>query len=207
MSEPDPPKPIIVEATGTATGTSSAYGAVRLFTKLPDEHPFYNMVGRVASEWAHLEHILDLTIWKLLSWKTTGITDPLIASVTSQILGVRPRVNAISALAVARGLPDNVIKPFRKLAQDSFLVGDWRARWVHDPWYGEYTFTDDDNLSTAKVAQFRAMPPVDPRFGIQAIQDSEIEDTITRIRALGNEASRASAALFFALGSSEQTPA
>src|SRR5262245_35059281 len=30
---------------------------------LPEEHPFYALVGRVASEWAHLEHILDTTIW------------------------------------------------------------------------------------------------------------------------------------------------
>src|SRR5436190_450935 len=26
---------------------------------LPDDHPFYALVGRVASEWAHLEHIVD----------------------------------------------------------------------------------------------------------------------------------------------------
>ena len=95
-------------------------GHARWFEQLPDEHSFYNMVGRVASEWAHFEHVLDLAIWELLSWKTAGLTEAMMASVTSQILGVRPRVNAISALAKARGLNDNVIKPFRKLAQDSF---------------------------------------------------------------------------------------
>ena len=28
-------------------------------TPLPTDHIFYNMVGRVASEWSHLEHVLD----------------------------------------------------------------------------------------------------------------------------------------------------
>ena len=33
---------------------------------LPDAHPFYALIGRVAAEWARLEHNLDLIIWDLL---------------------------------------------------------------------------------------------------------------------------------------------
>src|SRR5262245_1557816 len=69
MSDDDP-KPVVSEGVGRASGTSTVVGHARWFEQLPDEHSFYNMVGRVASEWAHFEHVLDLAIWELLSWKT-----------------------------------------------------------------------------------------------------------------------------------------
>jgi hypothetical protein len=46
---------------------------VTIHGPLPEDHPFYALVGRVASEWAHLEHILDTTIWDLL-----GIVPPAV---------------------------------------------------------------------------------------------------------------------------------
>ena len=54
---------------------------------LPEDHPFYALVGRVASEWAHLEHIIDLTIWKLLD-----VDDRLGACLTAQYPGVGHRL-------------------------------------------------------------------------------------------------------------------
>jgi len=35
--------------------------------KLPEEQPFYALVGGGFLEWSHLEHILDTTIWDLLA--------------------------------------------------------------------------------------------------------------------------------------------
>jgi hypothetical protein len=138
---------------------------------LPEDHPFYVIVGRVASEWAHLEHIIDVTIWELL-----GVDDRLAACLTSQYPGIGQRCNAICALGLARGLTKEQVKPFRQLKSAAFDVADWRARWVHDPWYVV--------IETNKPAQFRAMSQVDPRYGLQEISQDEIEETMKAIKEL-----------------------
>lgn len=148
---------------------------VKIHTKLPAEHGFYTLVGRVASEWSHLEHILDLTIWDLLR-----IPPNFGACITSQIMGVGPRCKAISTFGVAHGFDDGLLKPFRKLSQDLFSVADWRARFVHDAWYTE--------VGSDKPSQFRAMPYVDPRYGIHEITRGEIDETINRIQELQERA-------------------
>jgi hypothetical protein len=33
---------------------------IEIHEPLPKEHPIYSLVGRVASEWSHYEHVLDL---------------------------------------------------------------------------------------------------------------------------------------------------
>jgi hypothetical protein len=148
---------------------------VTIHSPLPAEHPFYANVGRVASEWAHLEHIIDVTIWEFL-----GVDNRLAACLTSQYPGIGQRCNAICALGLAMGLTKEDVKPFRKLKSDAFDVADWRARWVHDPWYVE--------LGTNKPAQFRAMSQVDPRYGLHEISKDEVEKTIKAIRKLQDAA-------------------
>src|SRR4051812_10953844 len=51
--------PKIVAATGYAAGIGTAVGVGAWLAPLPAEHSFYALVGRVASEWSHFEHILD----------------------------------------------------------------------------------------------------------------------------------------------------
>jgi hypothetical protein len=143
---------------------------------LPEEHPFYALIGRVASEWAHLEHILDTTIWGLL-----GANEELAACVTSQIMGIGPRCKAILTLGFARNLHEKILAPFRKLMNDSYSTADCRARFVHDPWFVQ--------AGTEGASQFRAMPYVDMRFGKQDIDKREVETTIKKIRDLQNRAS------------------
>jgi hypothetical protein len=132
---------------------------------LPEDHPFYALVGRVASEWAHLEHIVDLTIWELL---------------------------------LARGLTREHVKPFRKLRSEAFDDADWRARWVHDPWFIQ---------EGTQPAQFRAMPDVDPRFGLQAISEDEVKSTIDEIKKLQQQARDAQKIVLDALAALREKPA
>lgn len=149
---------------------------LRVYQPLPEDHQFYHTIGRVVSEWAHFEHALDVIIWKLLSWGTTGLPDKLMASVTSQIMGVNPRCKVIEALGRAHKIDDAILKKVRRLKNDSFSVADWRNRWVHDPWY-----SDKD---TDEPSQFRAMPPIDPQYGLCDIKEDEVERTISETRAL-----------------------
>ncbi len=160
----------------SSTPIAGALPKVEIHGPLPVDHKFYALVGRVASEWSHLEHILDATIWDLLP-----VNQMFAACVTSQIMGVRPRCNAIQTLGEANGLKKSDLKPFRRLANDSHSAGDWRNRFIHDPWYFE--------AGSEKPAQFRAMPPIDPRYGYQEVTQDEIDDTLTKIRELQERAS------------------
>ena len=155
---------------------------LRVHTPLPSDHPFYATVGRVASEWAHLEHILDLVIWDLVAYRAGGLGSNVVACITSQIMGVGPRCKAIVSLGSIYHLSEKkVLKPIRTLMGDLYVVADERARVIHDPWY-----MDKDS----KVpAQFRAMPYSDKRYGLKDINDKEIEATITKIKALQVRAS------------------
>src|SRR5262245_2676728 len=62
----------IVSSTATATvsfaGTPSVVGYLQQYTpvKPPDNHAIYAFVGRIASDWAHVEHLFDEIIWHLL---------------------------------------------------------------------------------------------------------------------------------------------
>ena len=144
---------------------------------LPADHPFYASVGRVASEWAHLEHTLDLIIWEL-----TGLHPKYAACITSYIMGVGSRCKAIIALSLAKGLEPPTFEPkaFRSLMNDSYAVADMRARIVHDPWYAEY--------NSQVPSQFRAMAYSDRRYGLHDVTDAEIDDTIDKIRKLNERA-------------------
>ena len=89
------------------------------------------------------------------------------------------------------------MKPFRSLKSDAFDDADWRARWVHDPWFVQ---------EGAQPAQFRAMPAVDPRFGLQAISEDEMQETIREIKALQQKARDAQRVVLDALATLPEKP-
>src|SRR5436305_14777871 len=86
-----------------------ASGFVPSFRKPPKTHPLYAAVGRVAAEWAELEHNLDQIIWRL-----SGTTAPLAACITSQMIGHFPRFNAIVALVRSRRGDNKLIQSIEK---------------------------------------------------------------------------------------------
>jgi hypothetical protein len=141
---------------------------VRLLERLPDEHPLYALIGRVASEWAHLEHFLDLIIWEMSG------TDPVRGScITAQLMGATPRYNTIIALCTAMKLSDKILGDVDELRRKSYDVQELRNRIIHDPWYVV--------IGTGKTAQFRSMPRSDLIHGFKDIDINEINNIFPRI--------------------------
>jgi hypothetical protein len=163
------------------------------FGSLPDHHKFYALVGRVASEWSQIEHVLDMTIWEL-----SNLQSRYAACITSQIMGIGPRCKAITALIRARDLDPKLAKKFRQFMNSAYNAADLRARIVHDPWY--------INLGSDVPAQFRAMPHADQRFGFCEVIEDEIIKIICEIKGLQYEAVELMLAVRDALSASSETP-
>jgi len=144
-------------------------------TPLPKDHPLYKMVGRVASEWSHVEHRLDTIIWAL-----SGTTNERCACITSQIMGVPNRCNAITTLGSFTGISENALKLVNKVKGRSFQIVDDRNRLIHDPWYMEYP--------AGMAAQFKAMPLKNTHYGLKPVTEAEINKIIQTIKEFGQMA-------------------
>ncbi|QIE55967.1 hypothetical protein G5B40_11185 [Pikeienuella piscinae] len=185
MTEPDNPTSDAAEEVITIDlpawitevhGETREDGSMGTYIPLPDAHPLYAMVGRVVSEWAHLEHVLDQTIWTLLSNAAREET----ACITAQIMGVRPRCLTIISLSEAHGIKPETVKKVRKLMADSFKVSDLRNRWVHDPWYFD--------VASRSASQFRSMPAPNREFGFIDVAEDRLSHTIDETRKLKKRA-------------------
>lgn len=163
-----------ISDSGLATAGLTAETTIRSFTRPPDDHPVYNLIGRVAAEWAQLEHTLDRTIWKLA--KVPGSRG---ACVTAQMMGVWPRFNAIEALLTQRSgkLPamQEFIKPVQTLTRKCRDTSEERNRIIHDPWYVD---------ESGKTARHRSMPRSELVYGIKDHDRSKILGTIENIKRL-----------------------
>lgn len=98
---------------------------------LPAAHPYYSSVERLASEWRHLEHALDMVIWEL-----AAVDQELGWCITNQLRGHWPRINAITALAAAKSADRTLIQDFEMLGsrlskldkrQNSFFDQLWSS--------------------------------------------------------------------------------
>jgi hypothetical protein len=158
---------------GYGVGPGYASGKDQLIIA-PDDRPIYAKVGKVASDWAHVEHALDVIIWEL-----SGIESQKGAAITAQLMGVFPRFKAILALLAQPALVNRknlrtVINRTTDLMNKSSGPGDKRNRIVHDPWYA-YT-------ASGKTAQFKAMPHKDHRYGIQLVDSEVLDDALRSIK-------------------------
>jgi hypothetical protein len=147
---------------------------IRTWEELPDNHPIYNAIGRVASEWAYYELVLDDIIRSLLN-----IDAMLTTSVTAQIMGVSNRFNAIKALC---SLSANVQKKTESLRQRSYEPQDRRNRIVHDPWFFD--------PATQETGQFKSMPPKELKYGVKPVDAAFIDETLKLIGERTDEAKK-----------------
>ena len=166
-------QPVQVKASGVVHVKVTKIDAViAKQTPLPDDHPFYPLIGRVTAEWAQLEHVLDLIIWDLTKGdKTTN------SCVTGQIMSHFPRFKAILALADHRGHDKKTLSGIRKLRDSMFSVSEKRNRYIHDTWILQ-TFGE----GMSKVGQFKNYSGKNKTFGFSPISENDILDCIEEIK-------------------------
>jgi hypothetical protein len=149
------------------------------YQRLNDDHPVYHLIGRVTAEWSHLEHVLDRILWHLL-----GVKPEQAACVTGQLIGTGPRYRAIIAqltyLKIREPNAEKYIGRVNKLNDAIHGPQEKRNRIVHDEWFADHR--------EEQLAQFRAWPAKDLRFGISPVLRAEIESTVVAIRKLTDRA-------------------
>src|SRR5436853_536115 len=116
-----------LEAEAGFFQTKGGIAAFLFHTSLPEEHPFYSLIGRVAAEAAQVEHTLDLIIWEL-----SGVKHELGSCITGQLAGAYGRFNAIQALASAKGANRALLNEIETLSNKTNGTLKLRHRFVHD---------------------------------------------------------------------------
>jgi hypothetical protein len=169
------PKPEMHVASVESAEAFAIVGGLATFsvlTPLPLDHPFYVQIGRVAAEWAKLEHFLDLIIWEL-----SGGSNELLSCITGQLLGQFGRFNAIQSLAAAKGYDGKMLKRIEHLSNCTAGLAKRRNRFVHDAWYIKH------RDSETKVGQFKSRSAKDNKFGFDEVTSTYAEETITQIKS------------------------
>lgn len=146
---------------------------------LPEDHPFYQLIGRVVAEWAQLEHILDLIIWDLTKGETVANS-----CITNQIMSAFPRFKAILALAEHRGHSETALAKIRSLRGKMQEISDERNRYVHDAW-----FIQTSGQDMSEVGQFKSYSEKNKSFGFSPITEAEIIRCIDKIKSASKKAS------------------
>lgn len=87
-------------------------------------------VGRVASNWARFETVIDMAIWHVAK-----IDDHSGACITSQITGVGRKLDALISLMRYHHSDDvSTLKCLGQLITKSHELGEKRNRTIHDQW-------------------------------------------------------------------------
>jgi hypothetical protein len=160
---------------------------------MPEDHPMLLVVGQIASQWAHIEHVLDMIIWKL-----AGAEAKTCACVTAQLAGPYARFRAIISLANVVGLDEKLVSRITKLSYKTQERSDKRNRIIHDPWYSE--------LNTKSPAQFKSVPFKNYDFGLQKSEAEYLEKAIKEGKETFNEVTELRDAILNALAPSIGRP-
>ena len=179
------------------------------FGRMPEDHPAFAAIGRVAAEWAHFEHVLDMIIWDLVCHPEYH---PRLACLTAQLIGSAGRFRAIISLLNERATSNldippnlkhqeaaiNLAKRFKALMGRSFDASEERNRIVHDAWF--------TSKKTGEAAQFRAMPFREPHYGVEIIDSNSFKGTVEKIRDLSKQATALKNEVLALLEASHERP-
>jgi hypothetical protein len=157
------------------TGTVTYTARPSYYKSMPKQHRVYRYIGRLVTEAARFEHILDVMIWALV-----GADQHRLACVTAQFAGPYSRFKAIKSLCRYLNLGAGIVKQINKLSEDSRPATEYRNRIVHDPWY-----VDADS---GNPAQYKKMASDDLRLELVTISVTDIEKKTAKVTAFAKEA-------------------
>lgn len=163
-------------STGTVSSILFSTLTVRTFERLPSDNPAYSLVGQVASDWAYLEHILDLIIGEL-----AGIDQPTCACITAQMMGHSPRCDTIIALATHRGMSKAIIEKVDALKNSMFQLSTIRNRIIHDPWIKIKEASETGVHENP--GQYKSMARKELKYGADKVQIDHIDKTLEQIKS------------------------
>lgn len=153
---------------------------VSVWHEMDDDNPILALVGRVASQWSFLETMLDHVIYRL-----SGLSDHQGACITSQLMGVWPRVNSIKALLTFHlpAIPTfkSTISTLNKFGTDCQGPSEKRNRVIHDPWWSA-------GGDSSRVAQSRSMPKGKLTHGLEEIDPASLIALCVAIHSLRERA-------------------
>jgi hypothetical protein len=158
----------------TLKAETGAYGIklgepkVEMHKRLPPDHPIHALVGRVAADWAMVEHLLDITIWHL-----TGLSESMGACLTGQIMGSYGRMATIHSLCLHRNLDEKILKRISEITRSLKGSQDRRNGILHDAWYFEHT--------EKRTEQFKSMARDEWLFGFHAVDEAFLHETLDKI--------------------------
>jgi hypothetical protein len=89
---------------------------------------YYTAIGRVAAAWAHLELIINHSIWEL-----ANVEQRIGACITAQIISPGARFRTLVALVAERGGSQEAIKSLNSFSSEVDARARERNRIVHDP--------------------------------------------------------------------------
>ena len=95
-----------LSATSLSTNVFSSSATLSVHGPMPDDHPMLAVVGQIANQWAHIEHTLDMIIWRLAE-----VEEKKGSCITAQLVGSYPRFKAIISLATIRGCDHDELSP------------------------------------------------------------------------------------------------
>lgn len=158
-------KNVTVALTGQSTIVFQGSANARSFRPLPDGHPCYALVGRVAAQTARIEKMLDQAICDVAQ-----IDLKVGASITGQMIGHVPRFNALFQLATNRDMSETIRKRIKATQGRGGPHFERRHRALHDPWL--------EDVDTGAPHQDRGKAKTDPTFGPQPVSEQELRDML-----------------------------
>jgi hypothetical protein len=130
-------------------------------SRLPNAH--YVAIGKVASNWAAFEHLLNSSLWELAK-----VDDEAGACITSQIGNSGRSLDALASLVRLRGGGDAILIKINKFAEKSGNLSRRRNRIIHDPWVIENPGLNPGRFEISAVKKLI--------FGYQLMPTKEVID-------------------------------
>ncbi|MGC1301218.1 MAG: hypothetical protein WA840_02485 [Caulobacteraceae bacterium] len=115
---------------------------------IPDDHPYFSLIGRVTARWAMLETVLDYCIWK-----ADGRDNATASTETATLIGASPRFALLKKKLQAKEQLPRYEAAITALASSVDACRRGRNRVTHDAWYiGENGIAQQLRQQNAKVA-------------------------------------------------------